>query len=183
MDNEVAYHKTWPFSEMGRQEGFFKVFNYICIFKMNLISEAYASIIGSKEKVFRTGSEMQLVCIIKDITQAPTYIFWYALTFYSFYRVVRCINICIINSLTRIPLTNYTFFQVPWLPNDQLWRSVRGQCCCFSHNKSHPPVGADYLLNHHVPWGNVLLLPQPGQVRLCSYKSEAQGGGAAWACS
>jgi len=41
------------------------------------VYEAYAAITGSKEKVFRTGSEMQLVCVIKDITQAPTFIFWY----------------------------------------------------------------------------------------------------------
>lgn len=31
---------------------------------------------GSKEKVFTAGSEMQLVCIVRDITQAPSYIFW-----------------------------------------------------------------------------------------------------------
>ena len=32
---------------------------------------------GSKEKVFRAGSEMQLVCTIRDVTAVPTFVFWY----------------------------------------------------------------------------------------------------------
>ena len=41
------------------------------------VLEAYATIMGSKVKVFRAGSEMQLVCTIRDITAVPTYVFWY----------------------------------------------------------------------------------------------------------
>ena len=41
-------------------------------------AEAWAEIVGSEEKVFRTGSDIQLVCRVRDITQPPAYVFWYA---------------------------------------------------------------------------------------------------------
>ena len=40
-------------------------------------AEAWAEIVGSEEKVFRTGSDIQLVCRVRDITQPPAYVFWY----------------------------------------------------------------------------------------------------------
>ena len=39
--------------------------------------EAYATISGTKEKVITAGSEMQLVCIVKDITKTPDFFFWW----------------------------------------------------------------------------------------------------------
>ncbi|XP_023340766.1 adhesion G protein-coupled receptor A2 [Eurytemora carolleeae] len=41
------------------------------------VYEAYAEITGGKEKVFKSGSRMQLTCTIRDITRPPSYIFWY----------------------------------------------------------------------------------------------------------
>jgi hypothetical protein len=38
--------------------------------------DAYAAITGSKDKVFRVGSEMQLVCVIRDVTEPPAFVFW-----------------------------------------------------------------------------------------------------------
>lgn len=40
------------------------------------VFEAFADILGSKEKVFRAGTNVQLICLIKDVTQPPAYIFW-----------------------------------------------------------------------------------------------------------
>ena len=76
------------------------------VFVLNLHAEAFAVIMGSREKVFRAGSKMQLVCIlrhilknvfnliiaqlfqflkaflgqvciVKNITEPPSYVFWY----------------------------------------------------------------------------------------------------------
>ena len=40
------------------------------------VTEARASILGSKEKVFRAGSSMQLVCTVKHLSQQPAFVFW-----------------------------------------------------------------------------------------------------------
>jgi hypothetical protein len=40
------------------------------------VTEARASILGSKEKVFRAGSSMQLVCTVKHLSQQPALVFW-----------------------------------------------------------------------------------------------------------
>lgn len=41
------------------------------------VTEAWADIVGSEEKVFRAGTSVQLVCVIRDVTQPPSFIFWY----------------------------------------------------------------------------------------------------------
>merc|ERR1719273_2567905 len=38
---------------------------------------AYAEIVGTKDKVFNSGSRLQLICILKLATAKPDYIFWY----------------------------------------------------------------------------------------------------------
>jgi len=38
---------------------------------------AYAEIVGTKDKVFNSGSRLQLVCVLKLATSKPDYIFWY----------------------------------------------------------------------------------------------------------
>jgi len=38
---------------------------------------AYAEIIGTKDKVFNSGSRLQLVCVLTLATSKPDYIFWY----------------------------------------------------------------------------------------------------------
>merc|ERR1719507_1283959 len=38
---------------------------------------AFAEIVGTKDKVFNSGSRLQLICILKLATAKPDYIFWY----------------------------------------------------------------------------------------------------------
>jgi len=42
-----------------------------------VVLEAFAEIIGTKEKVFKSESNLQLVCALKKATAKPEYIFWY----------------------------------------------------------------------------------------------------------
>ena len=44
----------------------------ICLFD----AEAFAEIIGTKEKVFKSESNLHLVCALKKATAKPDYIFW-----------------------------------------------------------------------------------------------------------
>ena len=41
-----------------------------------LFSAAYAEIVGTKDKVFNSGSPLQLVCVLTLATARPDYIFW-----------------------------------------------------------------------------------------------------------
>ena len=41
-----------------------------------LFTEAYAEIIGTKEKVFKSESNLQLVCALQKATAKPDFIFW-----------------------------------------------------------------------------------------------------------
>jgi len=41
------------------------------------VVDAYAEIVGTKDKVFNSGSRLQLVCVLKLATSKPDYIFWY----------------------------------------------------------------------------------------------------------
>ena len=41
-----------------------------------LIAEAVARILGSSEKIIKSGSTLQLNCILKQTTEEPQYIFW-----------------------------------------------------------------------------------------------------------
>ena len=41
-----------------------------------LLPEAFAEIIGTKEKVFKSESKLQLVCALRQATAKPDYIFW-----------------------------------------------------------------------------------------------------------
>lgn len=40
------------------------------------VSEAFAEIVGTKEKVFKSESKLQLVCALRQATAKPDYIFW-----------------------------------------------------------------------------------------------------------
>ncbi|XP_023337905.1 vascular endothelial growth factor receptor 1 isoform X2 [Eurytemora carolleeae] len=42
-----------------------------------IVLEAYAEIIGTKEKVFKSESNLQLVCALQKATAKPDFIFWY----------------------------------------------------------------------------------------------------------
>ena len=44
----------------------------------NIFSAAYAEIVGTKDKVFKSGSPLQLVCVLTLATARPDYIFWSA---------------------------------------------------------------------------------------------------------
>ena len=46
-------------------------------FSCDDISAAYAEIIGTKDKVFNSGSRLQLVCVLTLATSKPDYIFWW----------------------------------------------------------------------------------------------------------
>lgn len=41
------------------------------------VDVAFAEIVGTKDKVFNSGSRLQLICILKLATAKPDYIFWY----------------------------------------------------------------------------------------------------------
>ena len=41
------------------------------------ITEAFAQILGTKEKIIKSGSKLQLHCILKKATEEPLYVFWY----------------------------------------------------------------------------------------------------------
>ena len=41
-----------------------------------LFAAAYAEIVGTKDKVFNSGSPLQLVCVLTLATARPDYIFW-----------------------------------------------------------------------------------------------------------
>ena len=43
---------------------------------VKIILAAYAEIIGTKDKVFNSGSRLQLVCVLTLATSKPDYIFW-----------------------------------------------------------------------------------------------------------
>ena len=40
------------------------------------VYQATADIVGGKEKVFRANTDVTIVCLIRDITNPPAYIFW-----------------------------------------------------------------------------------------------------------
>lgn len=40
------------------------------------VYQATADIVGGKEKVFRANTDVAIVCLIRDITHPPAYIFW-----------------------------------------------------------------------------------------------------------
>ena len=42
----------------------------------DIFSAAYAEIVGTKDKVFNSGSPLQLVCVLTLATARPDYIFW-----------------------------------------------------------------------------------------------------------
>ena len=42
----------------------------------DVIAAAYAEIVGTKDKVFNSGSHLQLVCVLTLATARPDYIFW-----------------------------------------------------------------------------------------------------------
>ena len=54
-----------------------------------------------------------------------------------------------------------------------------GECACIPCHKPHTSIRAHHQLRDHVPWREVLLLPQPGAVGHRHHQGEAQGGGAA----
>ena len=41
-----------------------------------MVVVAYAEIVGAKEKVFKTESRLMLVCLLREATTRPDYIFW-----------------------------------------------------------------------------------------------------------
>ena len=41
-----------------------------------LIAEAVARILGTSEKIIKSGSTLQLHCILKQTTEEPQFIFW-----------------------------------------------------------------------------------------------------------
>lgn len=47
------------------------------IFVRLRVVAAYAEIVGTKDKVFNSGSRLQLICVLKLATSKPDYIFWY----------------------------------------------------------------------------------------------------------
>ena len=42
----------------------------------DIFAAAYAEIVGTKDKVFNSGSPLQLVCVLTLATARPDYIFW-----------------------------------------------------------------------------------------------------------
>ena len=42
-----------------------------------LIAEAVARILGTSEKIIKSGSALKLHCILRQSTEEPQYIFWY----------------------------------------------------------------------------------------------------------
>ena len=44
----------------------------------DIFAAAYAEIVGTKDKVFNSGSPLQLVCVLTLATARPDYIFWSA---------------------------------------------------------------------------------------------------------
>lgn len=47
------------------------------IFVQLRVVAAYAEIVGTKDKVFNSGSRLQLICVLTLATSKPDYIFWY----------------------------------------------------------------------------------------------------------
>ena len=52
-----------------------------------LIAEAFARILGTSEKIIKSGSMLQLHCILKQTTEEPQYIFWYEYPYYVSYHL------------------------------------------------------------------------------------------------
>ena len=44
---------------------------------MFFVAEAVAQILGTAEKIIKSGSTLQLHCILKRATEEPLYVFWY----------------------------------------------------------------------------------------------------------
>ena len=42
----------------------------------SVLAEAVSQILGSKEKIIKSGSTLKLHCILKRATEKPLYIFW-----------------------------------------------------------------------------------------------------------
>ncbi|XP_066979064.1 leucine-rich repeats and immunoglobulin-like domains protein 1 isoform X2 [Macrobrachium rosenbergii] len=49
----------------------------ISLFATLHVLEATSEILGGPEKYMTTGSSLRLVCVLRDNTQPPTYVFWY----------------------------------------------------------------------------------------------------------
>lgn len=47
------------------------------IFLSFSFSEATSEILGGPEKYMTVGSSLRLVCVLRDNTQPPSYVFWY----------------------------------------------------------------------------------------------------------
>lgn len=43
---------------------------------MPFSAEAFAQILGTEEKIIKSGSMLQLHCILKRATEEPLYVFW-----------------------------------------------------------------------------------------------------------
>lgn len=61
-------------------------------------TDATAEIQGGGEKYVRVGSSLKLVCIMRDITQPPVYVFWYHNNLMINYRATRQVR----HTLTHI---------------------------------------------------------------------------------
>ena len=64
-------------------ENSFKVWKFLVsidltllLYNNFLVTEAYAQILGTKEKIIKSGSMLQLHCILKKATEEPLYVFW-----------------------------------------------------------------------------------------------------------
>ena len=49
----------------------------ICLLFRKLLTEATSEILGGPEKYMTVGSSLRLVCVLRDNTQPPSYVFWY----------------------------------------------------------------------------------------------------------
>nr|XP_053634642.1 kin of IRRE-like protein 2 [Cherax quadricarinatus] len=49
----------------------------VSLFSTLHVLEASAEILGGPEKYMTVGSSLRLVCVLRDNTQPPTYVFWY----------------------------------------------------------------------------------------------------------
>lgn len=80
------------------------------------VVEAFSQILGTKEKIIKSGSTLQLHCVLKRATEEPLYIFWYhndRMINYDSYRGVSVTkdvsgSTLTLNSATQADSGNYT---------------------------------------------------------------------------
>ncbi|KAK3855078.1 hypothetical protein Pcinc_038494, partial [Petrolisthes cinctipes] len=78
----------------------------ISLFSTLHVLDATAEIQGGGEKYVRVGSSLKLVCVMRDITQPPIYVFWYHNNHMINYRATRKVQVVTTGGVSVLLLNN-----------------------------------------------------------------------------